>query len=113
MESIVTICMSIIGVLIIVLIYFLFRNNKVFIFRVTVLRFSYKALENYILSMPEEDFIRQQDEYNRLNDLVEHINESSYTKMLFSIKPLKLKYWFNEEEIEFIRKGMGKSNIKL
>lgn len=27
-------------------------------------------------------------------------NKYSYTRMLFSFKPLKLKYWFTEEEIK-------------
>ena len=28
-----------------------------------------------------------------------HVNKYTYNNMIFSIKPLKLKYWFTEEEL--------------
>lgn len=46
-----------------------------------------------------EDFIK---EHERLEDMWKSISDISYEKMVFSLKPLKPKYWLNKEQLEFI-----------
>ena len=95
-------------------VYLLYRNSKVYRFRVEIINSSYNVLKEFLASIKDdEEFLSKREEYLKLEKMSEIILDTSYEKMLLSIKPLKLEYWFNEEEINFIRKGLGKSNIKL
>lgn len=63
------------------------RNQLVWGFRIKLIKLRYaRELEH----IDKHDFEYTLD----LN------NKYSYTRMLFSFKPLKLKYWFTEEEIK-------------
>ena len=87
-------------------IYFLIRNNKVLVFKTSVLHCSYNVLDHFLKSLKnDKELSNRYDEYKNLQDIVYKINSISYEKMLFSIKPLKLKYWFTESEIRLIQKG--------
>lgn len=43
------------------------------------------------------DIDRAKQLYSRLDEIY---NRNSYDEMLYSIRPLKVKYWFTEEEIK-------------
>lgn len=89
MIAIVLILMFIVFIGIIICI--LYRNNKVLDFRLKIINLEYqRSLE----AIKQGLYFKHKDLYNKY----------SYNKMLYSIKPLKLKYWFTEEEIKFIEK---------
>lgn len=92
------ICLSI---LLVLSIYFLIRNDNVLDFRLNYVRNAYDYLYKTLhCCINEEDLY----EYDKLCDIVwDAIDRYSYEKMLFSFKPLKLEYWFTEEEIEYLR----------
>ena len=71
------------------------RNVKVYKFRRYIAGLIYlKALNMLNNNIPIEE----------IDHLWDIINNVSYNKMLFSFKPLKLEYWFTNEEIEKITK---------
>lgn len=67
---------------IIVCFYLLFRNGKVYDFRIKFIKIA--NLANY------KEVIKLYDKY-------------SYEEMLYSFKPLKLEAWFTEEEIKILK----------
>lgn len=98
MALVLFICLSI---LLVLSVYFLIRNNNVLYFRVTYVRNAYNYLHKTLhCCINEEDL----NEYYKLCDKVNNaIDRYSYEKMLFSFKPLKLEYWFTEEEIKYLK----------
>lgn len=70
----------------IVCLYVLVRNNKTYNFRMYILDCIYN---NY----KSEDYFRYISLYNKY----------SYEDILYSFKPLKLKYWYSEEEIKILK----------
>ena len=90
------ICLSI---LLVFSIYFLIRNEKVLYFRVNCVNHAYYYLYKTLHCCTNEEDL---DEYYKLCERVNNaIDRYSYDKMLCSFKPLKLEYWFKEEEISF------------
>ena len=88
-------------VLLVFSVYFLIRNNNVFDFRINYGRKAYNYLYKTLRCCTNEKDI---DEYYKLRDRVNNaIDRYSYDKMLFSFKPLKLEYWFTEEEIKYLK----------
>lgn len=73
--------------------YFLIRNNKVLKFRLYLCNlcseYEYKRINKGIFNAEYTAFEWFLDKY-------------SYDKMLFSFYPLKLEYWYTEEEIKKI-----------
>jgi hypothetical protein len=63
-----------------ILVYLLYRNNKVSMFRSDIIELVYRS-DNWI-------------ELHKLYD------KYDYDEMVFSIKPLKLSSWYTKEEIE-------------
>lgn len=84
------------AVLFLELIYFIylrFRCKRVAIFRRYILNICHRA-ETEAINNGTYDFRR----YDKVLD------HHSFEDMLYSIKPLKIKYWFTKEEIEFLNK---------
>lgn len=70
---------------IIISIYLLNRNSKVYKFRSYItIKFIYKVNAN--------------NRWNAMRLLDKH----TYEKMLFSLKPLKMEYWFTKEELKLL-----------
>ena len=69
----------------------------------------YILIRNQLVFRFFTKLINMSHEYE-LRHLLEHHNDAfewfcdkhSYNRMLFSLKPLKLKYWFSDEEIKEI-----------
>lgn len=74
-------------------IWLLIRNHKTYKFMTGVSRMCYDAISRAL-----DKGILDVDEY------YEVWNKLSYHKVLFSFKPLKLEYWFTEEEIELLNR---------
>ena len=71
------------------------RNIKVYNFRKYIADLIYlKSVEMLFNNISMEE----------IDHLWNIIRKVSYNKMLFSFKPLKLEYWFTNEEIEKITK---------
>lgn len=89
------------SILLVFAVYFLIRNDKVLYFRLNYTRNAYNYLYKTLhCCIDEEDL----DEYYKLRNRVYNtIDRYSYNKILFSFKPLKLEYWFTEEEIKYLK----------
>lgn len=70
--------------------YILIRNDRVYIFRLRILN----LCRIYCIKHIEKNYKSPIDRFYK---------KWAYYQMLFSFKPLKLKYWFTEEEIREIR----------
>ena len=68
--------------------YMLWRNNKVCDFRIKII---------------ESGSLANWHQVKMLHDKYTH------DQMLYSIKPLKLKYWFTEQEIKILKGGTDES----
>ena len=82
-----------------------YRNDKVYCFKVGLSNILFDELIR-ILTTYENDneFLKDKNNYNYIKEKVEILlDKNSYEKYLFSFKPLKLKNWFTEEELEFIK----------
>lgn len=91
--------------LLIFAIYLAWRNNQVFKFRLNILNKIHNHIQFELSTkqLPTEVFmdILLTMESKRDDILYKH----SYDSMLYSFKPLKLKYWFTPLEICFIEDG--------
>lgn len=85
--------LAILFMTLVIFIYLDIRNNQVCVFSKHIIDCSYKEVQRVTC----EDIDRAKQLYRRLDDIC---NRNSYDKMLYSIKPLKVKYWFTEEEIK-------------
>ena len=86
--------------------YLLIRNKRVYTFRTTINDIGYNIVQKHTLNCPihidEESYNAYNEENERLRNMWLSLENISYDKMLFSIKPLKPKYWLNKEQIEFL-----------
>ena len=92
-------------ILIVLCFYILYRNNKVYYFCISLGNILYDELERILNTYKDDDeFHEDEINYSYIKGKVEILlNKHSYDKYLFSFKPLKLKNWFTEEELEFIK----------
>lgn len=58
--------------------------------------------EAYITSLPENPTAEEEEHYDELKEIWRSIEDVSYDRMLYSFKPLKPKYWFNKEQLDFL-----------
>lgn len=72
--------------------YMLCRNDRVHQFQIWLIKQSSEAGASYLR-------MGQYDKYLLVDSLTD---KHSYERMLYSFKPLKLKYWFTEEEISLL-----------
>ena len=83
--------------------YIWIRNYFVCEFVTSLNETCYRVCLNHINKIYDcnniEDFMK---EHERLEDIWKSISDISYEKILFSFKPLKPKYWLNEEQLNFI-----------
>ena len=95
---------------IIISFYILLRNNKVCVFRLTLNDMGYNIVQKYLSNIPvdstEEDYNSYMAEHKKLRSIWHSINDISYNKMVFSIKPLKPEYWLTKEQLDFLKKGL-------
>lgn len=91
------ICLSIFALIMASLCYFNHRNNNVFKFRNSIIKSVFDTEKNLI----ENGVLIE----SNITDLM---NKYSYEQTLYSVKPLKLKYWYTEEEI---KKIIGEDSI--
>jgi len=87
--------------------YLSIRNNRVYKFRTTINAIGYNIIQKYTTNWPigidEESYNAYKEEHERLRNMWLSLTASiPYEKMLFSIKPLKPKYWLNEEQLNFL-----------
>lgn len=75
--------------------YLLWRNYRTYTFKKELLNM---ASESACKAIDECKF----DEWKKSYDV---LDKHSYKSMLFSTKPLKLKYWFTEQEIKILKGG--------
>ncbi len=106
MEIVSIFILCFISILLIVSTYVMIRNHRVYTFRKMVCDLSYMALDDFVSSQKCGDIMKNLEEYEEKRRMVKGINDRSYDRMLYSFKPLKLEYWYSEEEIVFIKKGM-------
>ena len=69
---------------VIISMYVLIRNNKVYKFRTHLINLIYKGVANNFLEKKEL------------------LDKYTYNNMLYSFKPLKFKYWFTEKELKLL-----------
>ena len=93
MKIIATILLTILISFALLCIYMLWRNDKVYDFRMSILR--------HIDSVARLKIIEGATA-KEINQMFEVLNASSYAKMLHSFKPLKVEYWFTEEELKIM-----------
>ena len=98
---------SLIIVLVILLVfclYFSYRNNKVYCFTTSLSDVLFDELRRILNTYKDDNELHEdEDNYNYIKEKVLFLlDKHSYNKYLFSLKPLKLKNWFNEEELKFI-----------
>lgn len=77
----------------VIAVYLDIRNDRVYAFSNHIIACSYDEIQRVIY----EDLDRGKQLLEQFNKIYER---NSYNRMLFSIKPLKVKYWFTEEEIK-------------
>ncbi len=75
-------------------IYIRIRNNRVYAFRMSIL--------DVIDSKARKIIVQNTIASEEISQLFEILNAVSYTKMLYSFKPLKVEYWFTEEELKLL-----------
>ena len=85
--------LAILFITLVIFIYLDIRNDRVYVFSKHIINCSHEEVQRVIY----EDIDRAKQLYRRLDEIY---NRDSYDKMLYSIKPLKVKYWFTEEEIK-------------
>ena len=90
--------------ILIVAIYLLWRNNKVYNFRIKIIDECHIVLNNFLDSLKDDEELHERyEEYKYLKMKKDEIlSKHSYESMLFSLKPLKLERWFTNEEIGFM-----------
>lgn len=85
--------LAILFMTLVIFIYLDIRNDRVYVFSKHIIDCSYEEVQRVTC----EDIDRAKQLYSRLDEIY---NRNSYDEMLYSIKPLKVKYWFTEEEIK-------------
>ena len=100
METLIVILIAII----VAAIYLMWRNNKVCNFQIEISNKCHDVLINFLDSLKDDKELDERyGEYEQLEMKKDEIfSKHSYCSMLFSLKPLKLKYWYTKEEIEFM-----------
>ena len=86
--------------------YLLYRNEKVYDFKVYLNHRGYYAIHRYLQL---DDW--NTDEFERLRSIWNSINEISYNRMVCSFKPLKEERWLNKEQLEFLNYGSNRQDL--
>lgn len=78
------------------------RNSKVYEFVINLSLEAFVKIRNYLNSCDEYLTDEEWVEYVRQREIVESIYDISYSKLLFSFKPLEKEYWLTQEQIDFL-----------
>ena len=97
--------LSVALILIILCLYVLHRNNKVYHFNVELSNFLFDEMKRILNTYKDDcEFHKDENNYNYIKEKVQLLlDKHSYNEYLYSFKPLKLEKWFTEEELEFMR----------
>ena len=91
-----------------ILLYFaLVRNTQVYFFQTKIVDGAHGNLIHWLHGLKDDhELMRRWGEYQEKKKMVDKIcDKYSYPGMVFSLRPLKLEYWYDEEEITFINEG--------
>lgn len=105
MMTLATVLLAVALLLFAVLTCFAIRNLYVYRFKMRCIDAAYNVVCGFYDSLKEGELILRNEEYMEIDRLKRNVCDMSYERMLFSFKPLKLRYWFTPEEIEFLKKG--------
>ena len=94
MEIIGTILLTMCIALLLLTTYIMIRNIRVYTFRMSVLA----DIDSEATKRNEQNAITSKE----ISQMYGILGAVSYNKMLFSFKPLKVEYWFTEEEIKLL-----------
>ena len=94
MHMMINVIFVILVVLLLICVYLLIRNDKVLSFFKYIINISYQ----YNIRKIESGNFNYKDAYEWFAE------KWKYNDFLFSLKPLKLKYWFTKEELDEIKK---------
>lgn len=94
MEIIRIIVLTILIALLLLNIYIIIRNSRVYPFRISIL----ENIDSEVTKRIKQDAITSKE----ISIMFGILNTVSYAKMLFSFKPLKVEYWFTEEELKIM-----------
>lgn len=88
-------------------IYILERNEVVYEFRSAISAGCFGYMEKRLNEYREDGrLVTHMADYKKEEAVAyEILDKYSYENMLFSIKPLKLKGWFSEDEVKLIEEG--------
>lgn len=88
------------------LFYIMYRNDKVYNFLTKINFIIHNNIINRLDSYESgEEYIEDYDNFQRYSNLMNKLRDKyTYNKLLWSFKPLKLKYWYTEEEIKMLLK---------
>ena len=106
METVAIIILCFICALLVASFYVMIRNHRVYKFQVIVGEMAFLVMDDFLSSVKADEFVKRRAEYEETDRMIKRITSKSYERMVFSFKPLKLEYWYSEEEIAFIKKGM-------
>ena len=90
-------------VMLLVSLYFTARDEKVFLFRVKIIKLLNEKLGDC------KD-IRDFDMLDAIRGRLDC--EASYDRMNNSFKPLRLEYWFTKEQVDYLKGGEENENSK-
>lgn len=97
-----TFVISFFVVILIISVWILIRNNKVYAFKIYLAQQGYNICKKYLDSVEFFDE-KALNDHKLLVGIWDEIADIPYEKMLFSFKPLKLEYWLNEKQLAFLR----------
>lgn len=106
MDTVAIIIFCFICALLVVSTYLMIRNHRVYKFQTVVAELAFLVMDDFLSSVKAYEFVKRDAEYMEMDRMIKRITSKSYNRMLYSFKPLKLEYWYSEEEIAFIKKGM-------
>lgn len=88
----------------IAVLYFIVRASEVRNFKDELTYRSCDIITDYINSLPDnrDTTPEEEEQYDRMHAIWLSIEGISYYRLLFSFKPLKEKYWLNEEQMKFL-----------
>lgn len=93
MENIILTILTILTISFLVCVYSLIRNDKVYKFRGYIIDLIYSRAS---------DMINEGASYQDISYLWNMLEDISYDEMLYSFKPLKMEYWFTDDELKLL-----------
>lgn len=93
--------------ILIICLYIIIRNNSVYRFKTNLNDLGYSILSEYLDNISTDTdnktFKIYEERFEELRSIWHSINDISYNKMLYSLKPLKPDRWLTKEQLEFLK----------